>query len=72
MDFSSMNPSTFGQTTGRMSNDTKHSACSSCVEVKGRRSNAAGGCSASVSNLPKTALDTAFLSSGIGRPPSAT
>jgi hypothetical protein len=37
-----------------------------------QRSNDAGGCNASASNRPKTMLGTAFLSSGIGRPPSAT
>ena len=34
-----MKPGTSGQTTGRNNSETKHSACASCVEVKGRRNN---------------------------------
>src|ERR1700744_6219367 len=35
IDFSEINPSTSGQTTGRNKSETKHSACSVCVEVNG-------------------------------------
>ena len=70
--FSGVTPATSGHTTGRNSSETKHSAGSGRVEVKGKRSNSGGGSSAALSSLPKTAFGTAFLSSGTGNPPSAT
>ena len=46
IDFSELNPGTSGLTIGRSSNETKHSACFSCAEVKGKRSNSGGGANA--------------------------
>ena len=70
--FSGATPGTSGQTTGRSRRETKHSAGSGSVEVKGNRISSGGGFSAAWSRRPKTALGTAFLSSGTGNPPSVT
>ena len=71
IDFSGMNPGTSGLTIGRSSNETKHSACFSCAEVNGNRSNSGGGAKASCSSRPATRFGTLTLSSGTGNPPSA-
>ena len=70
--FCEVKPGTSGQTTGRSSSETKHSAGSGWVAVKGRRINERGGFSARLNIFPNAPFGTPILSSGIGRPPSAT
>ena len=55
MRFSAMKPGTSGQTSGRSSNDTKHSAGCGCVAVNGRRMMSRGGLKAAASILAGTA-----------------
>ena len=70
--FSGVKPGTSGQTIGRSSSETKHSAGCGCVAVNGIRISSRGGLSASASILANVAFGTALLSSGIGSPPSVT
>ena len=72
MERSAEKPGTSGTTTGRSSRDTKQRAGSSCREAHGRVSRSSGASTAWASRRAKTSRATAILSSGIGRPPSAT
>ncbi len=69
--FSAVNPGTAGTTSGRSSSETKQPAGCADPAVYGSSSDSSGGVSANASSRAKVALGTAFLSSGIGSPPSA-
>ena len=63
---------TEGHTIGRRKSDTHVLAFSSCVAVKGSSSISSGALNACLHMFLNATFGTAFLSSGIGSPPSAT
>ena len=65
--FCGVKPGTSGQTTGRSSSETKHSAGCAWVAVNGRRINERGGFNARLSILPKTGFRHADLVVGNGQ-----
>ena len=69
--FCGQRPGTSGQTGGRISSDTKISADTSSLAVKGSRISSTGGFRAASSMRAKAMPGTACLSPGIGNPPSA-
>ncbi len=71
IDLSSQYSGISGRTIGRNNTDTKVCAFSFSFAVKGSSIISSGGFRAASKSLAKQSLGTAFLSSGIGRPPSA-
>jgi hypothetical protein len=66
--FRGVKPGTSGQTTGRNSSETKHSAGCGWADVNGRRIKLRGGLNARLNILPNAALGTPILSSGMEPP----
>ncbi len=70
--FSGWNPGTSGQMVGRSNSETNIRAGSLRLAVKGSVMRSAGGISAAANMRAKASFGTAFLSPGMGSPPSAT
>ena len=69
--FSRTDPGTSGDTSGRISSETKQAAGSGWLAVYGSTMSVSGGWNARASRRAKVTIGTASLSSGMGSPPSA-
>src|SRR5258708_37513462 len=69
--FSEVKPGTSGQTIGRSSSDTKHSAGCGCLAVNGKRNHARGGVKVRTSNFEKAGLGDASCWAVTRHPPVA-